>query len=156
MIARILLGIVSVLLVAGVVAPLGAAPVDTEVAAIQRVMDLQQSAWNRGDVDGFMRAYKDAADTTFVGKNVRKGHRVILEDYHKHYATKAQMGQLTFSEFDARLLPGNDGEVRYALVTGRFHLERQTHGETAQDDGIFSLLWEKTAQGWKIIVDHTS
>jgi ketosteroid isomerase-like protein len=41
-------------------------------------------------------------------------------------------------------------------VTGRFHLDRTTRGEAARDDGVFSLLWEKTAGGWKIILDHTS
>ena len=46
--------------------------------------------------------------------------------------------------------------MRYAAVTGRFHLDRSAHGEAARDDGVFSLLWEKTADGWKIILDHTS
>jgi ketosteroid isomerase-like protein len=54
------------------------------------------------------------------------------------------------------LLPGADGEVRYAAVTGRFHLDRTAHGEASKDDGVFSLLWEKTPDGWKIILDHTS
>jgi ketosteroid isomerase-like protein len=103
-----------------------------------------------------MHGYKDAPDTTFVGSSVRKGYRAILESYRKHYAGKAQMGELTFSDLDVRLLPGLDGEVRYAVVTGRFHLDRAAHGEVAQDDGVFSLLWEKTADGWKIILDHTS
>lgn len=65
-------------------------------------------------------------------------------------------GRLAYSERDVRLLPGADGRVRYAVVTGCFHLDRDEHGEVAQDDGIYSLLWEKTAGGWKIILDHTS
>ncbi|KZC42132.1 UNVERIFIED_ORG: DUF4440 domain-containing protein, partial [Rhodanobacter sp. FW104-R5] len=105
---------------------------------------------------GYMRGYKDAPDTTFVGSSVRKGYRAILDGYRKHYANPAQMGRLTFSGLDVRLLPGAGGEVRYAAVTGRFHLDRAAHGEVARDDGVFSLLWEKTADGWKIILDHTS
>ncbi|MBQ4853917.1 nuclear transport factor 2 family protein [Rhodanobacter sp. B2A1Ga4] len=127
-----------------------------EAAAIRQVMAQQAAAWNRGDVANYMRGYKDAPDTTFVGSKVRKGYRTILDGYRKHYATAQQMGRLTFSELDVRLLPGTDGEVRYAAVTGRFHLDRAAHGEVAQDDGVFSLLWEKTADGWKIILDHTS
>jgi uncharacterized protein (TIGR02246 family) len=127
-----------------------------DAVAIRQVMDQQQAAWNRGDVEGFMRGYKDAPDTTFVGSSVRKGYRTILDGYRKHYASKAQMGRLTFSDFDVRLLPGARGEVRYAVVTGRFHLDRTTHGEAGKDDGVFSLLWEKTAGGWKVILDHTS
>lgn len=127
-----------------------------ETTAIRQVMDQQQAAWNHGDVAGYMRGYKDAPDTTFVGTSVRKGYQAILASYRKHYAGKAQMGQLTFSDLDVRLLPDARGEVRYAAVTGRFHLDRTAHGEAAKDDGVFSLLWEKTAEGWKIILDHSS
>lgn len=127
-----------------------------DAAAIRQVLTQQQIEWNRGDVASFMRGYKDAPDTTFVGTNVRKGYRTILDSYRKHYATKAQMGQLTFSGIDVRLLPAADGDVRYAVVTGHFHLERSARGEAVKDDGVFSLLWEKTPAGWKIILDHTS
>lgn len=139
-----------------IASPLRAASPDADATAIRQVLNQQQAAWNRGDVDGFMHGYKDAPDTTFVGASVRKGYRAILESYRRHYAGAAQMGKLTFSGLDVRLLPGRDGEVRYAVVTGRFHLDRAAHGEIAQDDGVFSLLWEKTADGWKIILDHTS
>ena len=132
-----------------------AATVD-DAAAIRQVMDQQQAAWNRGDVADYMRGYKDAPDTTFVGSSVRKGYRTILDSYRKHYASREQMGRLTFSALDVRLLPGADGEVHYAALTGRFHLDRTAHGEASKDDGVFSLLWEKTPDGWKIILDHTS
>ncbi|NUO71405.1 MAG: nuclear transport factor 2 family protein [Frateuria sp.] len=144
------------LLLACAAGPLRAAGAADEAAAIRQVMAAQQAAWNRADIDAFMRGYKDAPDTTFVGRSVRKGYRAILESYRRHYAGTAQMGRLTFSDIDVRLLPGAGGEVRYAAVTGRFHLDRTAHGEVAQDDGVYSLLWEKTAQGWKIILDHSS
>lgn len=127
-----------------------------DAAAIRQVLAEQQAAWNRGDVETFMQGYKDAPDTTFVGSTVRKGYDAILASYRKHYANKAQMGRLTFSDVDVRLLPCADGPARYAMVTGRFHLDRSEHGEVAQDDGVYSLLWEKTAAGWKIILDHSS
>lgn len=133
-----------------------AAGATDDAAAIRQVLAAQQADWNRGDVEAFMHGYKDAPDTTFVGSTVRKGYRAILASYRQHYATRAQMGRLTFSGVDVRLLPGTDGEVRYAAVTGRFHLDRTAHGEVAQDDGVYSLLWEKTAAGWKIILDHSS
>jgi uncharacterized protein (TIGR02246 family) len=128
----------------------------SDEAAIRQVMAEQQAAWNRADVDAFMHGYKDAPDTTFVGSSVRRGYRAILESYRRHYAGKAQMGRLTFSDIEVRLLPCAGGDVRYAAVTGHFHLDRSSHGEAAQDDGVYSLLWEKTAQGWKIILDHSS
>lgn len=140
-----------------VAVPVGARPAQgADDAAIRQVLSAQQAAWNRGDVDGFMRAYADSPQTTFVGSSVRKGYRAILASYRKHYASRAQMGRLTYSALEVRLLPGRDGEVRYAMVTGRFHLDRTEHGAAPQDDGVFSLLWERTAAGWKIILDHTS
>jgi ketosteroid isomerase-like protein len=60
------------------------------------------------------------------------------------------MGTLKFSGLDVRPL-GSD----YAAVIGRFHLDRaaEAGGESA---GTFTLLFHKTGQGWKIILDHTS
>ena len=158
MIRRLFIGLLILLAVALGSAGSGMATTATanDAAAIRQVMDQQQAAWNRGDVAGYMRGYKDAPDTTFVGTSVRKGYQAILESYRKHYADNTQMGRLTFSDFDVRLLPGARGEVRYAVVTGRFHLDRTAHGEASKDDGVFSLLWEKTPDGWKIILDHTS
>lgn len=156
MAARMFLIGLQILVALAMAGPAMAAVPGDDAAAIRQVMDQQAAAWNRGDVAGYMRGYKDAPDTTFVGSSVRKGYRTILDGYRKHYANPAQMGRLTFSGLDVRLLPGAGGEVRYAAVTGRFHLDRAAHGEVAQDDGVFSLLWEKTADGWKIILDHTS
>lgn len=154
---RLLRHVLVVLLLAGTSIPgqAAAAPGD-DAASIRQVMADQQAAWNRGDVDGFMRGYKDAPDTTFVGSSVRKGYRQILASYREHYATREQMGRLIFSDLDVRLLPGASGTVRYAVVTGRFHLDRTAHGSVAQDDGVYSLVWEKTPDGWKIILDHSS
>lgn len=127
-----------------------------ESAAIRALLAAQQEDWNRGDIDHFVTAYKDAPDTTFIGAKVRQGYARILESYKKNYATKDQMGTLTYSDIDVRLLPCPDGQSHYAAVTGRFHLDRSAHGTAAKDDGVFSLLWEKTASGWKIVLDHSS
>ncbi|MGO4699913.1 YybH family protein [Dyella sp. 2RAB6] len=127
-----------------------------ESAVIRSVLSAQQDAWNRGDIDNFVTAYKDAPDTTFIGAKIRQGYARILESYKKNYAGKEQMGKLTYSDIDVRLLPCPDGQSHYAAVTGRFHLDRSAHGTAAKDDGVFSLLWEKTSGGWKIVLDHSS
>lgn len=127
-----------------------------ESAAIHATLVAQVAAWNRGDITAFMQSYEDSPDTTFIGAGVRKGYQPILERYQKSYATRAQMGTLSFTDIDVRLLPGSCGATSLAVVTGRFHLERTEHGTSAKDDGIFSLVWRKGPQGWKIILDHTS
>jgi uncharacterized protein (TIGR02246 family) len=124
--------------------------------AIQAAIDAQADAWNRADIPAFMQTYENSPDTTFIGTKVRKGYGPIFERYKSAYTTPEQMGKLTFSDIDIRLLPSSSGKVEYAVVTGTFHLQRSAHGEAKKDDGIFSLVWRKGPQGWKIILDHTS
>jgi uncharacterized protein (TIGR02246 family) len=125
-------------------------------AAIRTAMTAQVTAWNQGDIPTFMQTYENSPETTFVGSTVRKGYQPILEHYLKAYATREQMGTLSFTNLEVRLLPDSSGVVEFATVTGNFHLERTTKGEAKKDDGIFSLVWRKGPQGWKIILDHTS
>jgi ketosteroid isomerase-like protein len=60
------------------------------------------------------------------------------------------MGTLTFSELEVH--PMNE---KFAVCIGKYHLDRakKLGGAT---EGIFSLVLEKTDQGWKIVVDHTT
>ena len=124
--------------------------------SIRAAIAAQAAAWNRADIPAFMQTYEDSPETTFIGSTVRKGYGRILERYRKAYATPEQMGTLTFSNVEVRLLPGSCGSVDYAVVTGNFHLERAAKGEAKKDDGIFSLMWHKGPTGWKIVLDHSS
>ena len=149
---RVLL--VLVLLFAGLAAAAQVQPGDEE--AIRMAIAAQAAAWNRADIPAFMQAYEDSPETTFIGTTVRKGYGPILERYRHAYATPEQMGTLSFSNLEVRLLPSSCGKVEYAVVTGNFHLERAAKGEATKDDGIFSLVWRKGPQGWKILLDHSS
>ena len=124
--------------------------------SIRAVITTQAAAWNRGDIPTFMRAYDNSPETTFIGLTVRKGYGPILERFQKAYTTPEQMGTLSFTNLEVRLLPSSCGQVEFAVVTGNFHLDRTAKGEAKKDDGVFSLLWHKGPQGWKILLDHTS
>jgi uncharacterized protein (TIGR02246 family) len=119
-------------------------------SAIRKVLDGQVSAWNKGDIVSFMQGYKDSPDTTFIGKTMRQGWQQVMERYKASYSTKDAMGTLEFSDLKIRML-GAD----YAVATGKYHLTRTAAGG-GDATGIFSLVWEKSAGGWKIILDHTS
>jgi ketosteroid isomerase-like protein len=123
---------------------------------LQGALLAQSEAWNRGDIPAFMQAYENSPDTTFIGATLRHGYDTILQRYLKNYSTPEQMGHLTFSNIEVRLLPNSCGQSEYAVVTGNFHLDRTTHGEAKKDDGIFSLVWHLGPNGWKIVLDHTS
>ena len=125
-------------------------------AAIRAAMAAQTAAWNRGDIPAFMQTYEDSPDTTFIGATLGKGFERIRDRYLKSYSTPAQMGTLTFTNLEVRLLPGSCGKIEFAVVTGNFHLQRTAKGEAKKDDGIFSLVWRKGPEGWKILLDHTS
>jgi hypothetical protein len=80
---------------------------------------------------------------------VRRGYAEILAGYKKKYSSREKMGTLTFSDIDARMLcPTN------AVVTGRYKLTFSKG--TAPQSGIFSLVWAKKPEDWKIVLDHTS
>lgn len=136
--------------------PASAAPKPSDEAQIRAALVAEVAAWSRGDIPAFMQAYEDSAATTFIGSQVRHGFQPILQRYRKAYTSRAQMGTLTFTHLAVRLLPGSCGTVDYAIVTGRFHLARATHGAAKKDDGIFSLVWRKDPAGWRILLDHTS
>ena len=125
-------------------------------AAIRGAIDAQAAAWNRADIPAFMESYEHSPETTFIGATIGKGYEKIIERYRKNYTTAEQMGTLTFHDIEVRMLPGSCGKAEFALVIGRFHLERTQKGEAKKDDGIFSLVWRKGPQGWKIVLDHTS
>jgi uncharacterized protein (TIGR02246 family) len=118
--------------------------------AIRGVLNAQVASWNRGDVAAFMQGYKNSPSTTFVGKTVRHGYAAILARYRETYAGQEKMGQLGFDGLEVNQL-----DAHYATVTGRYHLAR-TASAGGNAEGIFSLVFEKTKSGWKIILDHTS
>ncbi len=121
---------------------------DADRQAISAALNAQQTAWNRGDVDAFLVGYWHSPELTFSrSSGVARGWDGVLTRYKKNYPDRAAMGQLDFSDLEFRFL-GPDA----ALVLGRWHLKRET------DDlgGVFTLVWQRLPEGWKIIHDHTS
>jgi ketosteroid isomerase-like protein len=115
---------------------------------VRKVMDEQVAAWNRGDIDGFMKGYWNSPQMTFVsGNNVTKGWQPTLERYKRSYATRAIMGVLSFTDLEITVTSKDS-----AVVLGRFTLVREKDKPT----GMFTLNFRKFKDGWKIILDHTS
>ena len=116
--------------------------------AIHGVLVAQLEAWNRGDVDAFMTGYWRSPELSFSGSSgISRGWDGVLARYKKNYPDRAAMGKLDFSDLEFRFL-GAD----HALVLGRWHLKR----EKDELGGVFSLVWQRFPEGWKIIHDHTS
>ena len=121
---------------------------EADQGAITGVLNRQQAAWNRGDVNAFLEGYWHSPELTFSGRNgVSRGWDGVMARYKKNYPDRAAMGQLDFSELEFRFL-GPDA----ALVLGRWHLQR----DKGDIGGVFSLVWQRFPVGWKIVHDHTS
>jgi len=121
---------------------------ETDRAAILAVLTTQQNDWNRGDTRAFMNGYWNSTELTFAGtRGFTRGWQTVMERYQKTYADKAAMGMLDFQELEIRPL-GPDA----ALVLGKWHLQRQG-GDIG---GIFTLVFQKFPEGWRIVHDHTT
>jgi uncharacterized protein (TIGR02246 family) len=117
-------------------------------SAITDVLNAQQSAWNRGDVDAFLEGYWHSPELTFSGTSgIARGWSGVLAHYKKAYPDRETMGRLEFSGLEFRFL-GPDA----ALVLGNWHLTR-AKGDVG---GVFSLVWQRFPEGWRIVHDHTS
>jgi ketosteroid isomerase-like protein len=121
---------------------------DQSVAAVRAVIEAQQAAWNRGDIDGFMDGYERAETTIFVsGDQITRGWRTVLERYKQRYGSREQMGALEFSELEIKPL-----SPVYMLADGRWRLT----GVKDAPHGRFTLLFHRTGSGWRIIHDTTT
>lgn len=116
-------------------------------AEIRAVLERQQAAWNKGDVEGFMAYYWRSEALTFQSGHSRThGWDGVLARYKKNYPA-GMMGRLEFTDLEVRLL-GPDA----AFVLGRFRLDQ---GGPLKE-GVFTLVFRRTGEGWRIVHDHTS
>jgi beta-aspartyl-peptidase (threonine type) len=115
---------------------------------IRSVLAAQTAAWNRGEIDGFMKGYARSPKTIFVsGDEVTRGWQTVRDRYARKYDSPEKMGILTFSEIEITTL----GEEA-ALVLGSWSLQRKDD----RPHGKFTLLFRKLPEGWRIVLDHTS
>ncbi len=124
--------------------------VKAEKAAITKVLSDQTKAWNRGDIPGFMDGYVRSEKLRFAsGDTYRFGWQVTLKKYQSSYPSPDAMGKLTFSDLKVQIL-----SPEYAEVFGRWHLKRE--GDFEDLSGLYTLLMQRTKQGWRVLHDHTS
>ena len=117
---------------------------------IVKVLIMQEKAWNNGDIDGYLKSYKNSPETIFIGRQISRGYTQILQDYKHNYPTRTSMGTLGFSGLEAHTISDT-----VAVCIGRYHLDRSKK-EGGAADGLFSLVLQKTDDGWKIVLDHTT
>jgi beta-aspartyl-peptidase (threonine type) len=117
---------------------------------ILAVLHAQADAWNRGDLDAFVSGYRRSEETVFAGGDqVHRGFDAMVRRYRDAYPTREKMGRLTFSRIAFEQL-----DPDRAVMTGSWELELA--GTDRRPGGVFTLIWKKFGEGWKIVHDHTS
>jgi uncharacterized protein (TIGR02246 family) len=141
-----LMGMFAILAISGVAQNAN----DADRVAIRKVIEDQQTAWNRHDLEGFMAGYWNSPDLTFFsGAHESKGWQAALDRYKKSYQSAGhEMGKLEFANLRIEML-GPEA----AFVRGEFHLT-MSDGKTPH--GLFTLVFRKFPDGWKIVHDHSA
>ena len=117
---------------------------------IQHVLWMQADAWNHHDLERFMTGYWNSPQLTFFsGGKASQGWQAALDHYRKsHLSQGHEMGHLDFSDLLIQSL-GPDS----AFVRGTWKL---TLSDGKTPHGLFTLVFRRFPEGWKIIHDHSS
>ncbi|WP_347302996.1 DUF4440 domain-containing protein [Croceibacterium sp. TMG7-5b_MA50] len=130
-----------------------AALADTTVLdAIEGELDRSAAGWNAGDMDAFLAVYSPSRQASFVVEDgLLRGVPAMAERYRRNYdfGDAAKRGTLSFERLDFRPLGPS-----HALYIARYRLTYP--GGQAPASGVTSLVWERYAEGWRIIADHSS
>ncbi len=120
------------------------------INAVRGVLDRQVADWNRGDLDGFLAGYWNSPKVVFQSGGQRfDGWEAMRDRYRRRYQAEGRaMGHLAFSGLDVEPL-GPEA----ALARGRWQL---TMPDGSTPGGLFTVIFRKLPEGWKIVHDHTS
>ena len=117
---------------------------------VRVLLDRQVADWNRKDLDGFCAGYWRSPKLVFQsGGDKVEGWEAMRSRYRKRYQGEGKaMGALAFREVEVEPL-GPDS----AFARGRWELQ---FADGKKAGGRFTLILRKTADGWRIVHDHTS
>ncbi len=115
---------------------------------ITDLLEEQRMAWNDGDLEAFVSYYLPGQELRFTtSSGILKGSDELQKRYEMAYPDKDRRGMLDFQIHELRVLNSD-----YAVAIGKWTLER----DDDRPSGYFTLIWERTPDGWKIAIDHTS
>lgn len=114
---------------------------------IKDIFEIQRKAWNEGKIEKFMAYYWNSDKLTFQSGDIRlEGWNALLSRYKETYFGE-NMGELEFSDLVIHILSEDA-----AYVLGRWKLKT----ESWTRDGLFTTIFKRMEDGWKIVHDHTS
>ena len=112
---------------------------------ILAIMDAQQIAWSKHDLEGFMKGYWKSDSLKFYGSSgITYGWDKTLANYKKGYPTPDHSGTLKFKINDITKI-----ETASYYVMGAYHLTRKV----GDANGVFMIIFKKINGEWKIVAD---
>jgi beta-aspartyl-peptidase (threonine type) len=94
-----------------------------------------------------MAYYWNSEEFTFQsGANRLRGWKTLLERYKKSYSGENR-GKLNFTDLEVNVISAD-----HAYVLGRWKLELMD----SQREGVFTIIFRRFPEGWRIIHDHSS
>jgi L-asparaginase / beta-aspartyl-peptidase len=122
-------------------------PAADSKSELLKILTLQKTAWNKEDILGFMAYYWKSEEFTYqTGANRLRGWKSLLERYQKSYSGE-NWGLLDFTDLEVSVL-SND----CAYVLGRWKLAFKD----SKKEGVFTIIFKRFPEGWRIIHDHSS
>ena len=150
---RVVPGVLLAALLAAACAP-PAAPAPTprswsaDEAEIRARTQASVEGWNRGDLKAHLALYVDTV-SFMTREGPRPGVAAVEAAFTRTYFRDGRPKQaLRFERLAIRPL-GRDA----AVETGRFVL---SGGGEPEQSGWFTLVWLRTADGWRAVHDHSS
>ena len=118
-------------------------------AQILKVLSDQVAAWNKGDIDLFMKlGYWKSDSLAMIGRSgITYGYQQVLNNYKKNYSDESTMGKLAFDILQVKKVAAD-----HYFVIGKWFLTR-TAGDVG---GHYTLLFKKIRGRWLIVADHSS
>ncbi len=124
------------------------APAPADARAISDLLQSSADGWNEASLAKHVSIYVDSV-TFMTRQGPRPGKDRIVSSFTDTYFRDGKPIQaLGFSDVVQRSL-GDD----HVLMTGRFRL---TGGDRPEQSGWFTLIWERTSAGWRVLHDHSS
>lgn len=145
-----ILSLFLMLLTVGAGAQVNQSKTDTgaDEIAIRGLLTDQTAAWNRGDLEGFMKGYWENDSLMFIGESgITYGWNSTLNNYKSRYPDTTVMGKLTFNLISLKRVSPD-----HFHVVGKWQLQRKM----GNVGGYFTLLFRKILGSWVIIADHSS
>lgn len=136
------------LLLAGLLMAVAAMSQSGDEAAIRKILNDQQAAWNAGNLDQFMVGYWDNDSLMYIGRSgITYGYRQTLATYKKNYGDTARMGKFTSTIVHMKRLSKDAW-----FVVGKWYLKRSI-GDAS---GYYTLVFRRIGGNWVIVADHSS